>query len=191
MGSEDSSHHHRSPMNCREFRNKHDAYVDDTLNEVDLDAMALHRQLCEGCSQLDTRVRRALLVARNLPMIQPSAAFGQRLQARLDAERNSELGPIQDDTFASHGSSMFGGRYAIVMTAVLMAAGVAGTLALATSRDDVIRMTPVVASLPETELSPLTTPTMVASVSAGMPMWPAVFVAQQAPWHFASDAAGR
>jgi hypothetical protein len=31
----------------------------------------------------------------------------------------------------------------------------------------------------------------VAAVPAGMPMWPAVFVAQQAPWHFASDAAGR
>src|SRR6476646_562830 len=78
-----------SPMNCREFRSKHAAYVDDTLSGVDIDAMALHRQLCERCSQLDTRVRRALLVARNLPTIEPSAAFSERLQARLAEERKS------------------------------------------------------------------------------------------------------
>jgi len=179
-------------MNCREFRSKHDAYVDDTLSGVDLDAMALHRQLCERCSHLDTRVRRALLIARNIPMIQPSAAFSQRLRARLDAERNSgDVRFADDGTFAAQGHSMFGGRYAVVMAGVLMAAGVAATFAMANTQDDVIRMSPVVATLPETELSPLTTPTMVASVSAGMPMWPAVFVAQQAPWHFASDAAGR
>jgi hypothetical protein len=179
-------------MNCREFRSKHDAYVDDTLSGVDLDAMALHRQLCERCSQLDTRVRRALLIARNIPMIQPSAAFSRRLQARLDAERNSgEVRFRNDGTFASSGRSMFGGRYAVVMTGVLMVAGVAVTFAMTNTREDVIHMSPVVATLPETELSPLTTPTMVASVSAGMPMWPAVFVAQQAPWHFASDAASR
>jgi hypothetical protein len=77
------------------------------------------------------------------------------------------------------------------MTGVLLAAGVAGTFAVTHTRDDIIHMAPVIASLPETDISPMTTPTMVASVSAGMPMWPAVFVAQQAPWHFASDAAGR
>ena len=177
-------------MNCREFRSKHAAFVDDTLSGVDLDAMALHRQLCERCSQLDTRVRRALLVARNLPTIQPSAAFSQRLQARLDAERSAgTLLRYESDPMVSHGRSMFGTRYGAIVTCVLMAAGVAVTLAVTNAHDDVIRMAPVVASVPETDLSPMVTPTMVASVSAGMPMWPAVFVAQQAPWHFASDAA--
>ena len=42
-----------------------------------------------------------------------------------------------------------------------------------------IRLAPVVASLPEPELSPLATPAMVASMPAGMPVWPALFVAQQ------------
>jgi hypothetical protein len=50
-----------------------------------------------------------------------------------------------------------------------------------------IRLAPVVASLPESEPSVLATPAMVASMSAGMAVWPAVFVAQQAPWRFASD----
>ena len=30
-----------------------------------------------------------------------------------------------------------------------------------------------------------------AALPAGMPLWPAVMVAQQAPWHFAADEAGR
>ena len=44
---------------------------------------------------------------------------------------------------------------------------------------------------PEPEPSPLANPVMVASMPAGMGVWPAVFVAQQAQWHFASDVIGR
>lgn len=183
---------HLSSMNCREFRNKHAAYVDDTLSSVDIGAMVLHRQLCERCSQLDTRVRRALLVARNLPTIQPSAAFSQRLHARLEAERTAGVTlRSAHDTWSPLGRSMLAGHQAIIVAGMLMAAGVTGLVAVTRARDDIIRMAPVVASVPETDVSPMATPTMVASVSAGMPMWPAVFVAQQAPWHFASDAAGR
>ena len=179
-------------MNCREFRSKHAAFVDDTLSGVDLDGMALHRQLCEPCSQQDTRVRRALLVARNLPTIQPSAAFSQRLNARLEEERNSgERLRHPRDSWEPAGRSMRTVRYAAIVTGLLMAAGFAGALTATSARDEVIHMAPVVASIPETDTSPMAAPTMVASVSAGMPMWPAVFVAQQAPWHFASDAAGR
>gem|GEM_PF-3103954 len=83
------------------------------------------------------------------------------------------------------------GAYTVIATGVLIAAGLAGAVTFASTRDEVIRMAPVVASRPEIEPSPLTTPTIVASMPAGMPLWPAVFVAQQAPWHFASDAAGR
>lgn len=178
-------------MNCREFRSKHAAYVDDTLSGVDHDAMGLHRQLCDRCSQLDTRVRRALLVARNLPTIQPSAAFIQRLHARLEEERNTgERLRHTRDPLAPAGRSIPTTRYAAVVTGMLMAAGVAGMLTAASTREEVVQMAPVVASIPETDVSPMAAPTMVASVSAGMPMWPAVFVAQQAPWHFASAAAG-
>ena len=82
-------------MTCREFRRKHDAYVDDTLSGVEFDRMAQHRRVCARCAQLDTRVRRALLVARNLPTIEPSADFGERLQARLRAERVTMAGVRQ------------------------------------------------------------------------------------------------
>src|SRR5258705_11883996 len=74
-------------MNCREFRRKHDPYIDDTLSGIELDAMARHREHCERCARLDTRVRRALLVAHNLPTIHPSARFGQRLEVHLTHAR--------------------------------------------------------------------------------------------------------
>jgi hypothetical protein len=178
-------------MNCREFRRKHGAYIDDTLSGVDIDRMERHRQLCERCSQLDTRVRRALLVARNLPTIQPSAAFSDRLQARLKEERASmQLARYVDATGSTQRMRPFSvGTYSVIAAGVLVAAGLAGVVAYGNTRDDVIRLAPVVASRQEAEPSPLTTPTIVASMPAGMPLWPAVFVAQQAPWHFASDAA--
>jgi hypothetical protein len=74
---------------------------------------------------------------------------------------------------------------------IAMAAGLALTVLTSGAEPQAIRFAPVVASLPEPEPSPLATPAMVASMPAGMPIWPAVFVAQQAPWHLASDVAGR
>lgn len=175
-------------MNCREFRRKHDAYIDDTLSGVGLEGMARHRRLCEQCAQLDTRIRRALLVARNLPSIQVSPAFNERLQARLRAERLS-LGANSVSITNRHWYPLSTTAFTAIAAGVLAAAGLAMAVSLSDTHDDVIRLAPVVASRPEAEPSTLMTPTMVAAVPAGMPLWPAVFVAQQAPWHFASDAA--
>ena len=193
MGSRFGPHQHPVPMTCREFRRKHDAYVDDTLSGVDFEGMTRHRQFCGRCAQLDTRVRRALLVARNLPTIQLSAAFGERLQARLKAERASLrlARQAEDATPVWRWRSVSAGSYMLIAAGILAVAGLAGAVTFAGTSDGVIRMAPVVASRPETEPSPLTTPTIVASMPAGMPLWPAVIVAQLAPWHFASDAAGR
>src|SRR3954465_8947474 len=91
-GIEGASSHGISPhssrrMNCREFRRKHDAYVDDTLSGVDIEGMDRHLRLCPQCAALDTRIRPSLLLAHNLPSIQPSTAFTERLQLRLAHER--------------------------------------------------------------------------------------------------------
>jgi hypothetical protein len=47
---------------------------------------------------------------------------------------------------------------------------------------------PVIASLPEPEFSPMTTPApaLVASVPAGLPIWTAALFAELPPVHFAS-----
>ncbi|MEP6618107.1 MAG: hypothetical protein ABJE47_02285 [bacterium] len=178
-------------MNCREFRRKHDAYIDDTLSGVDLEAMALHRSLCAACAQLDTRVRRSLLVAHNLPIIQPSAAFSERLQARLASERLlMQAGHAQADLSVDRWRPLSLGTYAALAAGVLAVAGLAGAVTVVGSRNQTIRLAPVVASIPEPMPSLMTNPAMVASMPAGMPLWPAVFVAQQAPYHFASDALG-
>ncbi|HEY2067131.1 MAG TPA: hypothetical protein VGG84_14345 [Gemmatimonadaceae bacterium] len=175
-------------MNCREFRRKHDAYIDDTLSGVELSAMARHRQLCDRCGQLDTRVRRALLLAHNLPSIQPSGLFAERLQARLMEERRLlDVGRMNCGAAAIHPRPLSAGTYAAVAAALLAVAGLAATSMIAGHGDATIRLAPVVASLPEPEPSTLATPAMVASMPAGMAVWPAVFVAQQAPWHLASD----
>src|SRR5437764_9637612 len=59
-------------MDCRAFRNKHVAFVDDLLSAVEMDAMVRHRSACHRCSRHDTAVRRSLLIVRNLAPIEPS-----------------------------------------------------------------------------------------------------------------------
>jgi hypothetical protein len=129
-------------------------------------------------------------VAHNLPTIQPSAGFSERLQARLAVERALMR---LDGGSESQGRwrVLSAGTYSALAAGILVAAGLAGVAVFSTERAEVIRLAPVVASRPEPSPSALTTPTMVASMPAGMPLWPAVFVAQQAPWHLAGDAAGR
>src|SRR4051812_22490095 len=180
-------------MNCREFRRKHDAYIDDTLSGVDLDAMARHRNLCDACARLDTRVRRALLVAHNLPTIELSAQFEERLQWRLAQER-SRMAALRASSDTMTGAwwriGSLGG-YAAGAAGILAVAGAAGAFPSMAREQETIRLAPVVATMPEPEPSVLPTPAMVASMPTGMTVWPALYVAQQAPWHFASDAVGR
>jgi hypothetical protein len=180
-------------MNCREFRRKHDAYVDDTLSGVDLEAMGRHLRFCDACAQLDTRIRRSLLIARNLPTIEPSAAFTERLQLRLAQERamQSSRRFADDAVTTRHHGLLSVSTYVALVAGVALAAGLMMSVTSFGSDDQAIRLAPVVASMPEPEPSPLATPTMVAAMPAGMPMWSAVYVAQQAPWHLASDVAGR
>ena len=74
-------------MNCREFRRKHDAYVDDTLSGVEIEGWTGISRLCEQCAALDTRIRRSL-APRAEPADDPAlAAFSERLQMRLAQER--------------------------------------------------------------------------------------------------------
>lgn len=180
-------------MNCREFCKLHDAFVDDTLSGLDADRMSHHRNHCDRCAGIDTRLRRALLVARNLPTIHPSATFDTRLQMRLATERASRPLVRQQPGIMSrwHWQPLSLGTYSAIAAGLIAVAGLAGAATVAIAREDaIIRMVPVVATRPEAEPS-LTSPTIVASMPAGMPLWSAVLVAQQAPWHFAGDETSR
>lgn len=179
-------------MNCREFRRKHDAYVDDTLSGLEMDAMAHHASLCSACARLDRRLRRALMLAHNLPMIEPSAAFSERLQTRLRQERAIMAGHNTRHGLAEgRGRPLHMGTYAALAAGVLAVTGLAATLLALGAERETIRLAPVVATLPEREPETIASSAMVASMPGGFSVWPAVFVAQQAPWHLAGDAAGR
>ena len=164
-------------MYCREFKEKHVALVDDTLAGVELVEMQRHMSECNECAERDARIRRALMLVRNLPTIEVSADFSSRLRARLAESRtvSSERGAIR-------------GRMAAAAT--LAAAAMIGYIAMTLrdveqSRD--VMMSPVVASVPESEIAPIAapSPTIVASAPAGLAIWPAALLAEQAPVHFA------
>ncbi len=166
-------------MDCREFHKKHFAFIDDTLPGIELVGVQRHIAECEDCAKHDAIVRRSLLLFRNLPRIEPSADFSAKLNARLLELKNTESFPV------FHHSRAFAATIAI--TSVLMLGYIGSSLRdVDTSRD--IVFPPVVASIPESEMTPITTPApaLVASVPAGLPIWTAALYAELAPIHFAS-----
>jgi hypothetical protein len=172
-------------MDCREFRRNHVAFVDDLLPGIDIVRMQRHLLECEGCAHHDTLVRRALLVVRNIPSIQPSPEFSARLEARLRTVR------AEGRTYELRGAPGRGtlGTFAALASGVA-AAGLLGFAVLTADRtQDDMRLPPVVASIPadrDLEALPIPASAIVASASTGMSVWSTVFAADQAPLHLAS-----
>lgn len=172
-------------MDCREFNQKHVAFVDDLLPGIDLVRMQRHILECERCAHHDTLIRRALLVVRNMPEIRPSADFSERLQARLQTVRT-------ETTFGDRAA----GRprlttFAAVATGVIAAGVLSVTVMQPSTPKRDLTLPPVVASLPEIQAEPYSSPlapgAMMASASTGIGIWPAVLAAEQAPLHFAAS----
>ena len=173
-------------MDCREFRRNHVAFVDDLLPGIDLVRMQRHLLECEACAKHDTLVRRALLVVRNVPNIQPSPEFSARLEARLRTVRAEVR--ARDIRAASARGAL--GTFVSVATGVA-AAGLLGFAVLTwesrAPRD--LTLPPVVASIPADEglhSLPIPAPAIVASASTGMGVWSTVLAAEQAPLHLAA-----
>lgn len=166
-------------MDCRAFRTKHLAYVDDTLPAVEVVAMQRHLLHCDRCARQDNLVRRSLLLVRNMPSIEPSAGFADRLDLRLRA-----LGPMAHERI--HAAGWRSSRVAVAagLIAVLFAAG---ALALLGGPAQELALPPVVAMALEEETSPpIATSSFVTSVSTGMPVWDAAMLARTASMHLAS-----
>jgi hypothetical protein len=175
-------------MDCREFRQNHVAFVDDLLPGIDLVRMQRHVLECRSCARHDTMIRRALLVVRNMPRLEVSAGFSERLQSKIRALQASGVG--RGDVRA-HARVGFG-TFAAVATGV-MAAGLLtfAVMSRSSSMSRDIALPPVVASLPADMMdgapSVIPAQAMVASASTGIALWPAVMVAEQAPLHFAAE----
>jgi hypothetical protein len=166
-------------MDCREFQDNHLAFTDDTLSGIELVGMMRHIAECENCARHDATIRRSLMLFRSLPKIEPSPAFSERLHSRIRELKQAE----HSTTF--HHSGKFAA--AVVLASVLMLGYISNSLKVVDSPRDII-FPPVVARLPESEMSPITTPApaLVASAAAGLPIWTAALYAELQPLHFAS-----
>jgi hypothetical protein len=78
-------------MDCRTFRRQHLEYLDRTLPGETLVSMQEHAATCSCCARLDVSLRRGLMVARSLSVIQPSAGFADRLRERLAVQHRTAL----------------------------------------------------------------------------------------------------
>ena len=166
-------------MDCRDFREKHLAFVDDTLPGIELVGMQVHLTECEGCARQDAIVRRSLMLFRNLPAIELSPDFSVRLQQRLHEVKAADQAAIHSGRARKFAA-------AVGLTSVVMLGYIGVSLRRVDYPQDII-LPPVVATAiePGTVMSS-PAPEMVASVPAGLPIWTAALFAEQAPVHFAS-----
>jgi anti-sigma factor RsiW len=181
-----------SLMHCREFRNKHVAFVDDLLPSFEMAAMRRHLNACSGCARQDTQIRRSLLLVRNLPPIAASPEFMQRLTARLES-----MGPVsREDVVPSRASRASLSALTSAASIAALAAGLMAIAYLAVETNNYFaqpgeinvaaRAVAVTQPVQVDAPSPITNAALVASVPTGIPVWPAVLMVGQSPMRFAS-----
>jgi hypothetical protein len=172
-------------MNCREFREQHCAFVDDMLSGMESVAMHHHMAQCGLCAVHDAKVRRALMVVRSLPQVEISAGFDSRLRERLATIRPCSRTPQLGST------GHFG--VAAFSASVLLLAYIATTLYHTdVPRDIVMEPLVTVASDPSADTGATAAASaLLASASAGLPLWSAIILAEQAPAHFAAASSIR
>jgi hypothetical protein len=167
-------------MDCRQFRRDHSSFLDDTLSGVETVAMRGHLGGCPVCSRLDFRLRRALMLVRSSPSVEPSADFTARLAARLATERTLTP-PVATRRRPWRAVA------ASVTAVVLVVIGSATIDASAhTARSEVLSLAPVVVRPPAIPAEPVAAPAMFATVTSSLPVYPAVLLAQRATEQFAA-----
>jgi hypothetical protein len=174
-------------MDCRTFRKQHVAVVDDTLPGIAQVQMQRHLLECLACAKLDADVRRGLLLFRNnLPTIEPSADFSRRLEARLEQERRRAVAPTA--LFRGPGLSGF-----LAMSVSVIAVGILALTFDGTPQDQRIARLPAVVLQPMQAAPtagatlPVAPSAVVASVSTGMAVWPALLLLEEAPSRYVDD----
>ena len=167
-------------MDCREFREKHLQFVDDTLAGVELVGMQMHVTECEECARQDAAVRRSLMLFRNLPRIEPSADFSRRLEMKLREAKRVDASLLQNGRTRTLGA-------AVAITSAVMLAYIGVSLRQIDAPQAIV-MPPVVALAMAVEQPNIGDPgpEMIASVPAGLPLWTAALFAEQTSVHFAS-----
>jgi hypothetical protein len=165
-------------MDCKEFTTRHAAFIDDTLPGFEMAAMREHLMVCALCSRRDTEIRRALFLLKNLPPVRVSDGFQDRLRARITAEGPAFQGPRAT-------SPRYIG-WGVAAAAIVALAGMKGWYDHDRLANTPVRLPAVIASTPVMyESGDESAPAYVASMSTGIPMWPALMLAEEGPLRFA------
>jgi len=167
-------------MDCQEFRENHLSYVDDTLPGVELVRMQMHLTECPECARHDATIRRSLMLFRNLPRIEPSSDFSQKLERRL---REAKLA----DSVAMRVSRTRRLGAAVTVSSAVMLAYIGFSLRQVDTPQDIV-LPPVVALAQSADVQMVSSPApeMIAAVPVGLPLWTAALFAEQTSAHFAS-----
>lgn len=182
-------------MDCKQFRKHHLAYLDDTLPGDSMAQAQHHIMVCDGCAAHDTLVRRSLMMARNLPTLEVSADFQERLRARLAScreERQSGQQSGQRSVTAASGSAstvspsvLLRPSRAVMMMAASAMFGMMAWQWFAEEQVPELAMQPVIATRPAPlPASPYLTPAMMHAMATGNPVWPAAMLVEDAPAGF-------
>jgi hypothetical protein len=163
-------------MDCREFREKHVGFVDDTLPVVEMEVMYRHVQSCFRCARHDVAVRRGLMLVHSLPRIEPSADFMLRLSDRIaQLESAARDGPVASDYRLTTGA------FAALAAGVTLFAYLALEATNRFASPQMMTLPPVVATAPAPSRPTMTSTAYMAAISTGMPIWPAVMMVDEAP----------
>jgi hypothetical protein len=170
-------------MDCRTFHARHVGFVDDVLPGIEIVEMQRHIAECAACARHDASIRRSLLVFRNMPRIECSPGFTQRVNDRIRA-LNDAPRPRPGLLVTPAGTVV-----AVCAAGLMIFAGAS----LLSDEDVTLTHAPVVATLPAqddpaVEESIMASQAMLASVSMGIPIWPAALMAEQAQIQFANSA---
>lgn len=171
-------------MDCKQFKENHFAFVDDTLPGVELVRMQVHLTECDTCAKHDATVRRSLMLFRSLPAIQPSPDFRRRLDQKLHDARRADIAALQA-----------GRSRRLAATVAVSSVAILGYIAISLRTVDspaAISLPPVVAIAADADSSPsaiaITSPgpEIVAAVPGGLPIWTAALLTEQAQVRFVS-----
>jgi len=166
-------------MDCREFRDQHLSYVDDTLPGVELVRMQMHLTECPECARHDATIRRSLMLFRSLPRIEPSSDFSQKLERKLREAKMADAAAVSSGRSRRLGA-------AVTVSSLLMLTYIGLSLRQVDTPQDIV-LPPVVALARSMDAQPSgPAPEMIAAVPAGLPLWTAALFAEQTPVHFAS-----
>lgn len=120
------------------------------------------------------------MLVKNLPPVSVSAGFQDRLRARLADEDANPVAAPQPRV-----SQAGGLKWAVAAGLLIIVAGGITTLP-SNDADAPARLPAVFATVPDVASGDDSTPAYMASMSTGIPMWPALMLAEEGPLRFAA-----